>query len=57
MNTPVFNDLTFSHNNNFITVNFSCLQLSQPGTVKFKYQLKGLNTDWIDAGNSGKISF
>ncbi len=57
INTPAFNDLTFSHNENFISINFSCLQLSQPGTVKFKYQLIGLNQEWVEIGNSGKISF
>ena len=56
-NTSEFNNLTFKHNENFINVNFSCLQLSQPGTVKFKYQLKGLNNEWIETGNSGKINF
>ena len=55
-NSTLFNDLTFSHKENFITINFSCLQLSQPGTVKFKYHLHGLNNEWIETGNSGKIN-
>ncbi len=55
--TAAFDDLTFNHNDNFITIAFSSLQLSQPGTVKYKYQLAGLNNEWIDIGNNGKISF
>ncbi len=56
-NTTAFNDLTFSHKENFITIRFSCLQLSQPSTVKYQYHLEGLNNEWIETGNSGEIRF
>lgn len=55
--SEAFNDLEFNHADNFITIEFSSIQLSQPSTVKYKYQLAGLNNDWIENGNSGKIIF
>jgi signal transduction histidine kinase len=55
--TEEFNNLKFKHNNNFFTITFSSLQLSQPSTVKYQYWLKGLNDQWIDIGNDEKIVF
>ncbi|MBC8047264.1 MAG: hypothetical protein H7Y00_10740 [Fimbriimonadaceae bacterium] len=55
--TEAFDKLKFKYNDNFITISFSSLQLSQPELVKYQYQLSGLNKDWIDIDNSGKINF
>ncbi len=55
--TAAFENLSFKHGDNFISVELSSLQLSQPGTVKYKYQLAGLNNEWIETGNARKISF
>lgn len=55
--TASFSNLHFPHKKNFITISFSCLQLSQPKTVRYKYLLQGLNEEWIEMDNTGKISF
>ncbi|MFN3940720.1 MAG: triple tyrosine motif-containing protein, partial [Chitinophagales bacterium] len=55
--TEAFDNLKFKHNNNFITITFSCLQLSQPSTVQYQYILEGLNENWVFAGKEGKLVF
>lgn len=52
-----YNNLVFKHDENFITVNFSSLQLSQPKTVKYRYQLAGLTENWTDLGKNNVIRF
>jgi len=55
--TAAFADLSFKHKENFITISFSSLQLSQPQTVKYQYRLKGLNDNWIELGHNGTATF
>lgn len=55
--TASFSNLHFPHKKNFITISFSSLQLSQPKTVRYKYLLQGLNEEWIEMNNTGKINF
>ncbi|MFI5172782.1 MAG: two-component regulator propeller domain-containing protein, partial [Chitinophagales bacterium] len=55
--TENFDDLRFKHDENFIRIRFSALQLSQPETVKFRYRLQGMNDIWTDIGDRGDISF
>ncbi len=57
LNTEAFSNLRFRYNENFIKVAFSCLQLSQPSTVKYQYHLQGLNAEWVDNNRVGEISF
>jgi len=56
-NTNALANLRFKHNENFIEVRFSCLQLSQPSTVKYQYNLEGLNTEWVKNIPYGEIRF
>ncbi|MBK9557049.1 MAG: hypothetical protein IPO47_14685 [Bacteroidetes bacterium] len=52
-----YTDLVFKHDENFVTINFSSLQLSQPNTVKYRYQLSGLTENWTDLGKNNVIRF
>lgn len=52
-----YTDLMFKHDENFVTINFSSLQLSQPKTVKYRYQLSGLTENWTDLGKNNVIRF
>lgn len=52
-----YSDLVFKHDENFVTINFSSLQLSQPNTVKYRYQLSGLTENWTDLGKNNVIRF
>lgn len=50
-------NLVFKHDENFISVIFSCLQLAQPKTVKYQYTLAGLTNKWTSLGNVNTINF
>ncbi len=52
-----YTNLVFKHDENFVTVNFSSLQLSQPKTVKYRYQLAGLTETWTELGKNNVIRF
>lgn len=49
--------LVFDHDENFISISFSSLQLSQPKTVKYTYKLAGLTNKWTHLGNTNSINF
>ena len=55
--TSTFENLRFPYNNNFVTINFSSLLLSQSSPVHYMYKLEGLKEDWMVAGNDQKVSF
>ncbi|RRA98122.1 hybrid sensor histidine kinase/response regulator transcription factor [Larkinella rosea] len=40
------NQLTLAYNQNYLTVQFAALQFNQPGKNRYRYRLKGLETDW-----------
>lgn len=57
LQTKSFDNLEFGYNDNFITISFSSLQLSQPSTVQYQYKLSGLNDDWISIGKESRLVF
>ncbi|HYV90647.1 MAG TPA: two-component regulator propeller domain-containing protein [Chitinophagales bacterium] len=45
------------YNKNFFSFSFSALELSQPGAIRFSYQMNGLDTNWYETERLGKASF
>ena len=43
------NNTTFSHDQNNLVFNYVGLWYTDPGTVKYRYQLEGYNPDWIES--------
>ncbi len=39
-------DLSLSHTERNLRFTYGCVSLSDPGAVRYQYQLKGLDTDW-----------
>lgn len=50
-------NLRFRYNTNFFSLGFSSLALSEPGPVKYRYQLRGLNNEWVDADKNSTVHF
>lgn len=38
--------LTLPHDQNFLTVDFAALQFNNPGRLRYRYRLEGINRDW-----------
>ncbi|MBA3647154.1 MAG: hypothetical protein H0W62_01160 [Chitinophagales bacterium] len=55
--TSVYSNLRLPYNKNFITIDFSSLQLSHSSQVKYQYQLAGLNDEWFFEDADGKANF
>lgn len=45
------NQLTLPYDQNFLSFEFSALDLSQPQYVQFAYKLDGVDDDWVYSGN------
>ena len=43
------NELTLPYNQNFITATFAALQFNRPGKNKYRYQLKGIDSGWVES--------
>ncbi len=41
-------DLTLNHDQNFIAIGFAAMQFNRSDHVKYRYQLAGLEDDWIE---------
>jgi signal transduction histidine kinase/DNA-binding response OmpR family regulator len=48
-NRPIHrvNQLALKHDQNFITVNFAAMQYNRRNKIRFRYQLTGLDRDWV----------
>ena len=52
-----FSDISLSHDQNYISIEFAAMDFRNPAANKFAYQLKGINKDWVIAGNDHSISY
>ncbi|WP_439585763.1 ligand-binding sensor domain-containing protein [Dyadobacter bucti] len=43
--------IRLKHNENFFGIEFAGMQYNKPASLRYRYQLKGVNADWINAGN------
>jgi ligand-binding sensor domain-containing protein len=50
-------EIKLSYNQNFITAVFAAMQFDNPEKLKYRYQLKGLDKNWIMLGNENKVSY
>jgi ligand-binding sensor domain-containing protein len=50
-------DLTFTHKQNFLTIQFAVNNFSNEANNSFSYRLKGLNDSWSTPGNNNIASF
>lgn len=44
-------ELRLSHEQAFLEINYTAINFSDPGKVRFKYRLLGLKDEWVDAGS------
>ncbi len=49
--------LNLSYHQNFININFASTQYDFPQKIKYRYQLKGLNKEWIEVGGQNQASY
>ncbi|MFT6480565.1 MAG: hypothetical protein ACJAZY_003638 [Spirosomataceae bacterium] len=49
--------LQLKHTQNFFSVGFSALNLSQPEKLKYQYRLTVVNKNWVDADNFRMASY
>lgn len=54
--TPYTREINLSYNQNFLTFEFSALNFLNPHQTRYRYQLKGIDSKWIETF-SGKESF
>jgi len=47
---PNSEEITIQPNQNDLEIQFTALSWNRPSQIKFKYQLVGLDKDWVDAG-------
>lgn len=48
---PYTKEISLSHNQNFITFEFSALNYFDRGNTHYRYRLEGIDTKWVHAGN------
>jgi signal transduction histidine kinase/ligand-binding sensor domain-containing protein len=48
---PPGEELTFTHDENFLSFDFVALDYTDPSQNQYAYQMAGLDTEWIEAGN------
>ncbi len=49
------NHLELASDQNFITVGFAGMQFNNPGKMRFRYLLEGVNREWVTSGNPEAI--
>lgn len=43
----VLDELTFTHDQNVIAIEFTALDFTSPQSIKYQYKLEGFNNDWV----------
>ncbi len=58
-NKPIYEleEITFSHNENYVAFEFAALDFAQPSKNRYQYQLEGLDSEWIQLGNLNRAVF
>ncbi len=51
------NTAVFSYRQNFISIQYSSLGYSEPGRIKYYYQLEGVDRSWVSAGRRHVASY
>lgn len=53
---PYLKEITFSHQQTLITIDFSILKYPHSQNIKYSYILKGYQNQWINIGNNNSIN-
>ncbi len=48
---------SFSYDQNLLTFDFAALEFTNPAQNQYRYQLKGVDKDWVFLGNKNSIQF
>lgn len=56
-NPNLINELSFTHKQNFLTIQFAVNNFSNEANNTFSYRLKGLNDEWSNPGTSNIATF
>jgi signal transduction histidine kinase/ligand-binding sensor domain-containing protein len=49
--------ITLSHDQNLLTFDFAALEFTNPAQNQYRYQLVGVDKDWVPLGNNNSIQF
>ncbi|MEY3241868.1 MAG: hypothetical protein RIR11_3307 [Bacteroidota bacterium] len=49
--------ITLTHNQNLLTFDFAALEFTNPAQNLYRYQLVGVDKDWVTLGNKNNIQF
>lgn len=49
--------ITLSHDQNLLTFDFAALEFTNPAQNQYRYQLVGVDKDWVPLGNKNSIQF
>lgn len=49
--------ITLAHNQNLLTFDFAALEFTNPAQNQYRYQLVGVDKDWVSLGNNNSIQF
>jgi signal transduction histidine kinase/DNA-binding response OmpR family regulator len=50
-------ELELPYNKNYIAIEFSALQFSEPSKIQYRYMLKGADESWRESGNNNIASY
>jgi signal transduction histidine kinase/CheY-like chemotaxis protein/ligand-binding sensor domain-containing protein/AraC-like DNA-binding protein len=54
---PQTSSLKLSHDQNLLTFDFAALEFTNPSQNQYRYQLVGVDKDWVALGNKNSIQF
>ena len=54
---PYTNEVRLSHNQNYLTIEFSVLDFADPQRNQYLYKMEGLDEEWINAGTRHYASY
>ena len=49
--------ITLDHKQDVFTIEFSSLDFRAPDQIKYRYQLEGIDDNWIESGNRRNVSY
>ncbi len=52
-----FSDLSLTHDQNYVTIDFAAMDFRNTSLNKFAYKLQGIDKDWIIANNLHSVSY
>lgn len=50
-------NISLTHNNNYVTIEFAAMDFRKPGANQYAYMLNGIDKEWVLAGNLRSVSY